>query len=125
MYALNRGAMTSLWALLQLIFFIGMPGTFVFQIFIVPSCHLYVISVCSMLISRESLRAELSGPNGIITSFPMADMEHGRPSERSQGSATVHVSTSVLKWVDDTPEDDNVHRKADNSKRTREGETIV
>ncbi|KAJ6522402.1 hypothetical protein B0H19DRAFT_1202945 [Mycena capillaripes] len=127
-YALNRGAMTSLWALLQLIFFIGMPGTFVFQMFIVPSCHLYVISVCSMLISRESLRAELRGSNGIITSF----MEFGfRPNERSLRNATVHVSTNVLKWVDDIPEGDNVHRKADNSnnsnksERTLEGETTV
>ncbi|KAJ7511672.1 hypothetical protein B0H11DRAFT_711129 [Mycena galericulata] len=38
-YALNRGAMTSLWALLHLIFFVGMPGTFVFMLSVVPSCH--------------------------------------------------------------------------------------
>ncbi|KAJ7156537.1 hypothetical protein C8R43DRAFT_1183936 [Mycena crocata] len=31
MYALNRGVMTSLWALLQLIFFVAMPQSFVFD----------------------------------------------------------------------------------------------
>jgi len=126
-YALNRGAMTSLWALLQLIFFVGMPGTFVFQMFIVPSCHLYVISVCSMLISRESLRADLRGPNGII--IPMTDMERSFRSNESNtlASGTVNISTSVSKWVDDIP-DENGHKNAPdagNAKRTLEPHAVM
>ncbi|KAF7328485.1 hypothetical protein MVEN_02535400 [Mycena venus] len=123
-YALNRGAMTSLWALLQLIFFVGMPGTFVFQMFIVPSCHLYVISVCSMLISRESLRADLRGTNGIV--IPMSDMERSFRSNESTtlGSGTVNISTTVSKWVDDIP-DENGHKNAGNTKRTLEPQAIV
>ncbi|KAJ6472857.1 hypothetical protein C8R47DRAFT_1076758 [Mycena vitilis] len=130
-YALNRGAMTSLWALLQLIFFVGMPGTFVFQMFIVPSSHrgfplpghdnshlifgpqVYVISVCSMLISRESLRAELKAPDGIVTSFPLTSVDPSFGREAVQPSGNIHVGTSVIRWMDHIPDPD---QSADNSK---------
>ncbi|KAJ7362553.1 hypothetical protein DFH08DRAFT_841143 [Mycena albidolilacea] len=116
-FALNRGAMTSIWALLQLIFFLAMPGTFVFMMFILPSCELYVISVCSMLLSRESLRVELRGQDGIITALPMGDITtSSRSNEAANGN--VHVTTTVHKWVDDIPDDENVHRDAHDSKRT-------
>ncbi|KAJ7660262.1 hypothetical protein DFH06DRAFT_1326395 [Mycena polygramma] len=92
-YALNRGVMTSLWALLQLIFFIGMPGTFVFEMFIVPSCHLYVISVCGMLISRESLRAQLNPSDGIMSSFPMSSMEPNFRHEAAQPAGQAYCAS--------------------------------
>jgi len=61
LYAIERGAATSACALLNLIFFVGMPGTFIFMIFLEPSCPLYVISVVSMLANRSSLRSQLLG----------------------------------------------------------------
>ncbi|KAJ7788173.1 hypothetical protein B0H13DRAFT_1936639 [Mycena leptocephala] len=129
-YALNRGAgqdvgtytRISLWALLQLIFFLAMPGTFVFMMFILPSCHLYVISVCSMLISRESLRAELTPTNGIVSSFPMLTFESasGNNAASHRQSEGMHVAESIVKWVDDIPDDFNGRGSptADNQKIT-------
>ncbi|KAJ7179680.1 hypothetical protein C8R46DRAFT_1345982 [Mycena filopes] len=105
-YAFNRGALTSLFALLQLICFVGMPGNFVFMLFIVPSLHLYVISVCSMLMARESLRDDLAGPNGFLSTFSVHDgNQHIALTNVSSngGAATVNVSTSVVRWVDDIP----------------------
>ncbi|KAJ7433083.1 hypothetical protein B0H11DRAFT_2209081 [Mycena galericulata] len=107
-YAFNRGAMTSLLALLQLIFFIAMPGTFVFTLFILPSCHVYVISVCSMLSSRETLRAELRGRDGIISTFSMSHMRSNSTHNNLANESIVpevHVSTSVVKWVETIPAD--------------------
>ncbi|KAJ7469988.1 hypothetical protein B0H11DRAFT_1388209 [Mycena galericulata] len=108
-YAFNRGAMTSLMALLQFILFIALPGTFVFSSFFLPSCHVYVISVCSMLTSRETLRAELRS----ISTFTMptlptlqSNSTHNNPTDESS-SQGVHVSTSVVKWVENIPADDN------------------
>ncbi|TFK39057.1 hypothetical protein BDQ12DRAFT_722897 [Crucibulum laeve] len=60
-YAINRGAATSICAILNLIFFIGKPNTFIFMLFLEPSCQLYVISVVSMLMNRTHLRAQLQG----------------------------------------------------------------
>ncbi|KAJ6579493.1 hypothetical protein DFH09DRAFT_1360750 [Mycena vulgaris] len=103
------------WCHDKLIFFVGMPGTFVFMMFILPSCHFYAISVCSMLISRESLQAELRGPNGMIGTFQMSNLESNLQIRdvggNSMSTGTIHVSTSVLKWVDDVPDDrdDNIH----------------
>ncbi|KAJ7635153.1 hypothetical protein FB45DRAFT_1057074 [Roridomyces roridus] len=113
-YALNRGAMTSVWAMCHLILFVGMPGTFVFMLFIVPSVHLYVISVCSMLISRESLHNEIRSHDGAVETinlrtvnsgdmaahFSFTDPAHTAdlPAHSSNG---VHITTSVIKWVDE------------------------
>jgi len=105
-YAFNRGTVTSVLALLQLICFIAKPGTFIFTLFILPSSHVYVISVCSMLTSRETLRAQMRGRDGLITTFSMSPMDSIR-SRNLNESAGVHVSTSVVKWVDDVPEDDD------------------
>ncbi|KAJ7087687.1 hypothetical protein B0H15DRAFT_300720 [Mycena belliarum] len=91
-YALNRGAMTSLFALLQLIFFVAMPETFVFMMFILPSCHLYVISVCSMLISRESIRAELYRATGRPFGMTTLDSSHRPHDGNNNNIDSIHVS---------------------------------
>ncbi|GAW06187.1 hypothetical protein LENED_008091 [Lentinula edodes] len=49
LYTINRGILTSLCALLNLIFFVAIPNTFIFS-------QLYVISVAAMLLSRKSIR---------------------------------------------------------------------
>ncbi|KAJ7610225.1 hypothetical protein FB45DRAFT_1066386 [Roridomyces roridus] len=110
-YALNRGAMTSLWATCHLITFVALPGTFVFMLFIGPICHLYVISVCSMLISRESLHNEMRSQNGVIETFNLGPansgihFSHSDPTLRTEQLPShsphgVQVTTSVIKWVD-------------------------
>ncbi|KAJ7635156.1 hypothetical protein FB45DRAFT_910928 [Roridomyces roridus] len=114
-YALNRGAMTSVWALCHLILFVGMPGTFVFMLFIVPSAHLYVISVCSMLISRESLHNDTRIHDDFIETLNFGPVNSGNMGAhyslsdptRTQADVqvhppnAVHVTTSVIKWVDE------------------------
>ncbi|KAJ7347581.1 hypothetical protein DFH08DRAFT_936988, partial [Mycena albidolilacea] len=134
-YAFNRGVLTSFFALLQLIFFIAMPNTLMFAVFLLPSCHIYVISVCSMLTSRETLRAEMRGPDGVISTFAMSNVEstsaRNNHNNLPDDSARVHVvsiishplsastelnprqETSVVKWVDDLAEDEGSdNRKA-------------
>ncbi|KAJ7502709.1 hypothetical protein B0H11DRAFT_1979654 [Mycena galericulata] len=111
-YAFNRGAMTSLMALLQLIFFITKPGTFFFTLFLLPSSHVYVISVCSLLTSRETLRAQMRGRDGIITSFAMTSTgANSHPNISSDPAVHVSQTKSVVKWVDDIPEDETSNRR--------------
>ncbi|KAJ7223385.1 hypothetical protein GGX14DRAFT_387705 [Mycena pura] len=96
-YAFNRGAMTrasvkllrliSLMAILQLIFFITKPGTFF------------------LLTFRETLRAQMSGRDGLITSFNMTSMAANSVHPNTSTEPGVHVSKSVIKWVDDIPEE--------------------
>ncbi|KAJ6457963.1 hypothetical protein C8R45DRAFT_561666 [Mycena sanguinolenta] len=75
-YAFNRGVMTSVMALAQLILFVAKPGTLLFTVFILPNSHVYVISVCSMLMSRETLRSEMNGRDGgFISTFAMCARE--------------------------------------------------
>ncbi|KDR82401.1 hypothetical protein GALMADRAFT_821529 [Galerina marginata CBS 339.88] len=66
-YAIERGAATSACALLNLAFFVGTPHTFIFMVFLEPSCPLYLISVVSMLANRTALRAELAGDEACFT----------------------------------------------------------
>ncbi|KAJ7469912.1 hypothetical protein B0H11DRAFT_2238049 [Mycena galericulata] len=77
-------------------------------LFILPSCHVYVISVCSMLSSRETLRAELRGRDGIISTFSMSHMRSNSTHNNLANESIVpevHVSTSVVKWVETIPAD--------------------
>ncbi|KAJ7433070.1 hypothetical protein B0H11DRAFT_2259762 [Mycena galericulata] len=98
------------WSNDKLVFFITMPGTFMFSLFILPSFHVYVISVCSMLTSRENLQAELRGSDGIINSYPMSNLQSNSTHNTLADESMVHgvnVSTSVIKWAEDIPTDDN------------------
>lgn len=67
LYAIERGVATSACALLNLVFFVGKPGTFIFMIFLEPSCPLYLISVVSMLANRSTLRAQLTDDEVYLT----------------------------------------------------------
>ncbi|KAF8182409.1 hypothetical protein K438DRAFT_1975541 [Mycena galopus ATCC 62051] len=91
--------------------FIAMPGTLIFTIFILSSSHVYVISVCSMLMSRETLRAELRGRDGFISTFALSTVEpnsvQNNADHSSNDSPGIHVATSVIKWADDNMPDEN------------------
>jgi len=95
LYAINRGAATSLAALMNLILFVSVPSTFVFMVFLLPSSQLYVLSAVSMLTSRESLREELLGGTSMDhSSFPMSNVQ-------SRGGTTdIRIEKSVVKWQD-------------------------
>ncbi|KAK1226104.1 hypothetical protein PQX77_010929, partial [Marasmius sp. AFHP31] len=102
-YAINRGAATSLAAFVQLVLFVALPGTFIFMPFLLPSCHLYVISVCSMLISREGLRHKLQGDHS--TNFQLSEIgsvnnpQHSNPSAMLNMSRNHQQSLQVFKEV--------------------------
>jgi hypothetical protein len=111
LYAINRGMATSTAALLNLAFFVGLNGTQIFTIPLLPSCQLYVISVCSMLMSRESLRADLHG-DPRHDSVPLGSLSSGNHEGNfvTVPNTNVLVSTSVVKWTDD-------HRSSRKSER--------
>ncbi|KAF7972402.1 hypothetical protein HWV62_18054 [Athelia sp. TMB] len=44
-YAINRGALTTLAAFLNMLLFVLRPEAFIFMVPLLPSCHLYAISV--------------------------------------------------------------------------------
>ncbi|KAJ8073193.1 hypothetical protein PM082_020062 [Marasmius tenuissimus] len=90
-YAINRGAATSLAAFIQLILFVALPGTFLFMPFLLPSCHLYVISVCSMLISREGLRHKLQGSDR-SANFQLSEIGSANNHQHSNPSAMLNMS---------------------------------
>ncbi|KAG6888432.1 hypothetical protein C0995_008249 [Termitomyces sp. Mi166 len=96
LYAINRGAATSIAALMNLILFVSVPNTFIFMIFLEPSSQLYVLSVTSMLTSREALRTELKhATNNDHVSIPMQSSQ-AKPKE----SETIHVQRTVVTWRD-------------------------
>ncbi|KAJ6554787.1 hypothetical protein B0H19DRAFT_1072138 [Mycena capillaripes] len=64
------------------------------MLFILPSCQLYVISVCGMLMSRESLLEELRSQDGIITSHDMTGAVNEETRRNFTGNSVngaVHV----------------------------------
>ncbi|TFK21404.1 hypothetical protein FA15DRAFT_658329 [Coprinopsis marcescibilis] len=82
-YAINRAAATSICALLHVLLYYFASGTFYFLIPFEVSTHLYVISVVTVLTSRESLRQEMDN------SFHLSDLIISNRSEASaQGSST-------------------------------------
>ncbi|THV03995.1 hypothetical protein K435DRAFT_835582 [Dendrothele bispora CBS 962.96] len=119
LYAINRGAATSLAALLNLILFVSIPNTFIFMIPLLPSCQLYVISVTSMLCSREGLRGKLYA-NSTDGTFPLSiigtqtqtipSFHVQNPSSMNQTqterSDTVNVQHSMVTFTDAARNDD-------------------
>ncbi|GAW06509.1 hypothetical protein LENED_008440 [Lentinula edodes] len=107
-YAINRGAVTSISALLNMILFVSVPNTFIFMIPLVPSCPLYVISVVSMLIVRTSLRSELGGGSTTLPSGSYALESHTRVNysgdiHRIPGSAVLTFNSG---YTDPTTKSD-------------------
>jgi hypothetical protein len=77
-YAVERGAATSICALLNLIFFAAIPDTFIFMIPLIPSSQLYLISVISLLANQKSLRSEITSEDYVFNtrSFYISDVGH-------------------------------------------------
>lgn len=92
--AINRGAVTSLAALFNLILFVWRPEAMIFMIPLLPSCQFYVLSVVGSLNSRRSLRD--NGRDAVT--LPLEPMSGSDSS--AGGSGGVQVSTSVVSWKD-------------------------
>jgi len=90
-YTINRGAMTSLAALLNMILFIARPRAMIFMCALLPSGQLYVISVVATLLARKTLREELtrSLERGQDGSMPLSSLH--RPSG-------VHVVSNFIPY---------------------------
>ncbi|KAK0202096.1 hypothetical protein DFS33DRAFT_1276867 [Desarmillaria ectypa] len=86
--AINRGAVTSLAALFNLILFVWRPEAMIL------CCQFYVLSVVGGLNSRRSLRDD--GRDAVT--LPLESMSGSESS--AAGSGGVQVSTSVMSWKD-------------------------
>ncbi|TRM66942.1 hypothetical protein BD626DRAFT_166801 [Schizophyllum amplum] len=119
-YAVNRGILTALCALLNLVLFLSLPGTFYFFIGLMPSSKLYMNTMLATLNTRSHLKKQAKWgeakylntrqtlfPNGEIrmsipaparfkqplndgVSFDMAQI-----SDMSQNPMSIHVQTQV------------------------------
>ncbi|ESK85207.1 hypothetical protein Moror_11031 [Moniliophthora roreri MCA 2997] len=97
LYAINRGTATSVAALIQLLLFVGKPGTFFFMIFLLPICQLYVISVVSMLMSRQSLRDKLGAESEGATTF---QLETFRAARNESSNLQSMSPADIITWRD-------------------------
>ncbi|KAK0224313.1 hypothetical protein IW262DRAFT_884576 [Armillaria fumosa] len=95
--AINRGAITSLAALLNLILFVWRPEAMIFMIPLLPSCQFYVLSVVGSLNYRRNMR-EKSGSSHEVPLEPLSGSQHNSPA--------VRVTTSVVTWKDGTRSSD-------------------
>ncbi|KAJ7901293.1 hypothetical protein B0H13DRAFT_1883164 [Mycena leptocephala] len=81
----------------------------------------YVISVCGMLMSRESLLEELRGQDGIISTYDVTgavNEENRRNFSGNSVDGAVHVTTSVVRWIDQIPEDQEIGTEVNAEKDT-------
>ncbi|KAJ7200267.1 hypothetical protein C8J57DRAFT_1261409 [Mycena rebaudengoi] len=77
--AVNRGMLTALCAMINMILFIARPGTFYFFLRLVPSGKLYMSSMLATLNSREHIRSK-AGNWDVMSLSPLAseDAEQNR-----------------------------------------------
>jgi len=95
-YAINRGALTTLAAFLNMLLFVLRPGTFLFMIPLLCSGQLYIISVVTTLNSRRVIQEHSSGVHTDTNSLPMSAYN----GNKSTG-AGVHITKSIITWTED------------------------
>ncbi|KAF5332208.1 hypothetical protein D9611_008170 [Ephemerocybe angulata] len=88
-YAVNRGILTSAFALLSIFLYNFASGTLYYLIPFSANTHIYIISVISMLAAREGLRADLD------RSFHVSDLIMKTMSNKTQDVATSQSSAVV------------------------------
>ncbi|TFK22883.1 hypothetical protein FA15DRAFT_757674 [Coprinopsis marcescibilis] len=89
-YAINRGIVTSVFALLSIFLYNFTSGTFYFLIPFVSNTHVYIISVISMLTAREGLREDMD------RSFHVSDLIMNTFTQKTENSGVTRTSTDVL-----------------------------
>ncbi|KIJ28038.1 hypothetical protein M422DRAFT_270727 [Sphaerobolus stellatus SS14] len=85
-YAINRGIVTSICALLGVFLYYFVPYTYYFLIPMFVNGHLYVVSAVSILTSREGLREEINQSfhlSDLYTNTSRSDTTKGRQNFRS------------------------------------------
>ncbi|KAF8877771.1 hypothetical protein CPB85DRAFT_1343508 [Mucidula mucida] len=106
LYAINRGAVTTLAAIFNLVLFVLRPEAMIFMIALLPSCQFYVLSVIASLNSRTSMREGTS--TGNIVSVPLEPMH-----PQGQTPSGIHVSTNVVTWGQNSDDrDSKLHNHA-------------
>jgi len=94
-YAINRGALTTLAAFLNMLLFVLRPEAMIFMVPLLPSGQLYVISVVTTLNARKAMRDMATHAQSIL---PMNSMT-GVAGVKSGGG--VHVTKSVITWTEE------------------------
>ncbi|TFK48121.1 hypothetical protein OE88DRAFT_544486 [Heliocybe sulcata] len=97
-FAINRGALTTLAAFFNMLFFVVFPATFIFMLPLLPSGQLYLISVTTALISRHTIADESSRGANVSAgsqSYPLSNVQrtHGRTVPAGAG---VHVVSPIF-----------------------------
>ncbi|KDQ52635.1 hypothetical protein JAAARDRAFT_39883 [Jaapia argillacea MUCL 33604] len=96
-YAINRGALTTIAAFLNMLLFVLRPGTFIFMVPLLPSGQLYLISVTTTLNARQIMR--LNSPrekfNTTIGSAPTPAFGVGYPLDSVVRSGNGSIPGSV------------------------------
>jgi len=91
-YAVNRGALTTLAAFLNMLLFVLRPEAMIFMVPLLPSGQLYVISVVTTLNARKSIREN----------FPFGDNTLSLPTSAVNGgqisNGGIHVTKSIVTW---------------------------
>ncbi|KAJ7175153.1 hypothetical protein C8R43DRAFT_976055 [Mycena crocata] len=97
MTAINRGVLTMITALLNMVLFLTQPGTFYFMLMILISGKFYMNSMLAMLNTRQ--HAHSIGQFGTaVDHISMPAFDH---SHRSEGEVGVNISVSRETRLDD------------------------
>ncbi|KIM71274.1 hypothetical protein PILCRDRAFT_17212 [Piloderma croceum F 1598] len=108
-YAINRGALTTLAAFLNMLLFVLRPEAFIFMVPLLCSGQLYVISVVTTLNCRGVKLENSSHLHSLgVDSLPMSSYIPGNKS-----GTGVHVTKSIVTWTED--EDQTKMRSRDPS----------
>ncbi|KAH6902283.1 hypothetical protein BKA70DRAFT_1435436 [Coprinopsis sp. MPI-PUGE-AT-0042] len=99
-YTINRGVFTSIFALLSIFLYDFASGTFYFLIPFSSNTHVYIISVISMLTTREDLREDMQ-KSFHISDILMDSVSHNTEDGGEAGSA----ADAVLNQEQSKPQD--------------------
>ncbi|KAH6910910.1 hypothetical protein BKA70DRAFT_1459746 [Coprinopsis sp. MPI-PUGE-AT-0042] len=95
-YTINRGVFTTIFAILSIFLYDFASGTFYFLIPFSSNTHVYIISVISMLTTREYLRENMQG------SFHISDIHMNSVSYKTEdGGETESAADAAVRsrWV--------------------------
>ncbi|KAJ7362746.1 hypothetical protein DFH08DRAFT_950984 [Mycena albidolilacea] len=87
--AINRGVLTALSSVVNMVLFLALPNTFWFFLGLAPSSKLYTNSLLAMLNTRQHLRDKLPASDKGWNSIPMATITSGDIPKKMQGRASI------------------------------------
>ncbi|KAJ7362750.1 hypothetical protein DFH08DRAFT_1025157 [Mycena albidolilacea] len=87
--AINRGVLTALSSVVNMVLFLALPNTFWFFLGLAPSSKLYMNGLLTTLNTRQHLRDKLSASDKGWNSIPMATITSGDIPKKMQGRAPI------------------------------------